>query len=263
MKAVILCGGLGTRLAEETQLRPKPMVTVGGRPILCHILDIYSQSGVNDFVLALGYKGEFIKEYFLNYRALSGDLIIDLQKGTTEHLRESHKNWKLSLIHTGDTTMTGGRLYRLRDLLVKEGTFFLTYGDGVADIDIADLLRFHKSHGKLATITAVRPPARFGEMVVDGTQVVEFKEKPQTHEGWINGGFFVFEPAVLEYVTDDQTVLEGSPLERLASNHQLMAYKHGGFWQCMDTLRDKQYLEKLWETGKAPWVNAARNPNVL
>lgn len=253
MKTVILCGGLGTRLAEETDVRPKPMVTVGGHPILWHILNLYSSYGFKKFALALGYKGEVIKEYFLNYYSLDSDLQIDLSSGKVEHLRPSRRDWCLDLIDTGAESMTGGRLHRLETLLRPEGTFMLTYGDGVCDVDINRLIAFHRSHGKLATVTAVRPPARFGGMVFDGDRVAEFREKPQTGEGWINGGFFVLEPEVFDYLNGDATVLEGAPLESLARDGQLMAYKHEGFWQCMDTVRDRQLLEHLWSDGSAPW----------
>ncbi len=253
MKVVILCGGLGTRLSEETQLRPKPMVTVGGHPMLWHIMNTYSAHGCHEFVLALGYKGELIKEYFLNYYALDSDLSVDLQTGKVENIRRSQRDWKVELIDTGEQPMTGGRLRRLESMLRPLGTFMLTYGDGVADMNIRQLLAFHRAHGKLATVTAVRPPARFGGITMNGDQVVEFKEKPQTGEGWINGGFFVFEAAVFDYLTGDETVLEGAPLENLTRDGQLMAFRHPGFWQCMDTLRDRQLLEQLWASNTAPW----------
>lgn len=231
MKVVILCGGLGTRLSEETQVRPKPMVTVGGHPMLWHIMNIYNVHGFNEFVLALGYRGEIIREYF----------------------REPRHGWAVDLVDTGEQSMTGGRLHRLEPLLRPLGTFMLTYGDGVADVDVGKLLGFHRAHGRLATVTAVRPPARFGSIAFKGDQVVEFKEKRQTDEGWINGGFFVFEPGVFDYLSGDATVLEGDPLEGLTRDGQLMAYRHAGFWQCMDTLRDRQLLEELWATRAAPW----------
>jgi len=253
MKVVILCGGLGTRLSEETQLRPKPMVTVGGHPMLWHIMNIYGAHGCNEFVLALGYKGELIKEYFLNYYALDSDLSVDLQTGRVEHIRRSQRDWKVELIDTGEQPMTGGRLRRLESMLRPLGTFMLTYGDGVGNVNVRQLLDFHRAHGRLATVTAVRPPARFGGIELNGDQVVEFKEKPQSGEGWVNGGFFVFEAAVFDYLSGDETVLEGSPLENLAKDGQLMAFRHPGFWQCMDTLRDRQLLEQLWASNAAPW----------
>ncbi|MEW5693353.1 MAG: glucose-1-phosphate cytidylyltransferase [Candidatus Hydrogenedentota bacterium] len=252
MKTVILCGGLGTRLREETEVKPKPMVEVGGKPILWHILNIYYHWGYREFVLALGYKGEIIKEYFLNYYYLANDFTITLKNGKAKSVRRKHIDWKIDLVDTGLSTMTGGRLYRLRDKL-RKNTFMLTYGDGVADINIKHLLEFHKKHKKIATVTAVRPVARFGEIIVDDKQVISFKEKAQIREGWINGGFFVFEPKFLEYLDGDECVLEGEPMERLVSDGQLMAFKHNGFWQCMDTYRDKQLLETLWSKGEAPW----------
>mgnify|MGYP001559538787 CR=1 FL=1 len=252
MKVVILCGGLGTRLSEETSLKPKPMVTVGGHPILWHIMNIYGAHGFNEFALALGYKGETVKEYFLNYYSLDSDLSIDLKTGAVNHISQSKRDWKVTLVDTGMDSMTGGRLHRLEPTLRPHGTFMLTYGDGVADVDVNRLVAFHKAHGRLATVMAVRPPARFGGFVLDGDRIAEFKEKP-TGEGWINGGFFVFEPGVFDYLSGDQTVLEGSPLETLARDGQFMAFKHEGFWQCMDTLRDRQYLDHLWASGAAPW----------
>jgi glucose-1-phosphate cytidylyltransferase len=254
MKVVILCGGLGTRLSEETNLVPKPMVRIGEAPILQHIMNMYSKHDFNEFVLALGFKAEVIKEYFLNFYALSNDLRIDLRKGSIEYLKESPRNWNIHLIDTGLNTLTGGRLARLKDHLGHE-TFMMTYGDGVSDINISELVRFHKRHGKIATFTAVRPPSRFGVIEFNGDQVTSFKEKPQTQDGWISGGFFVFEPQIFDYLTDgDETVLEKRPLEKLAEDGQLMAFKHEGFWQCMDTLRDKLYLNKIWDEQKAPWA---------
>jgi glucose-1-phosphate cytidylyltransferase len=216
-------------------------------------MNIYSAHRYNEFVLALGYKGEAIKEYFLNYYSLDSDLSIDLKNGTVRHVRQSQRDWKVDLVDTGHDSMTGGRLHRLEPTLKLSGTFMLTYGDGVSDVDVGRLVAFHKTHGRLATVTAVRPPARFGGMVFDGERVIEFKEKPQTGEGWINGGFFVFEPGIFDYLSGDATVLEGAPLENLARDGQLMAYKHEGFWQCMDTMRDRQLLEHLWAHGSAPW----------
>jgi glucose-1-phosphate cytidylyltransferase len=253
MKTVILCGGLGTRLSEETQLRPKPMVEVGGRPILWHIMKIYERFGMGDFVLALGYKGEYIKDYFLNYHPRMSDLTVHLKSGQVDYSNPTAEDWRVSLIDTGALTMTGGRLLRLKSQLQSGGTFMLTYGDGVADVDISALLAFHRSHGRLATVTAVRPTVRFGELTIDGDQVSKFQEKPQSGEGWINGGFFVFEPEIFDFIEGDTTLLEREPLERIAQANQLMAYHHPGYWQCMDTIRDKQSLEELWATGNAPW----------
>jgi len=253
VKTVILCGGLGTRLSEETQVRPKPMVEIGGMPILWHIMKIYHHFGFNDFVLALGYKGEIIKDYFLNYHTRKSDILIDVATGKREFSGGKTEDWVVRLIDTGAQSMTGGRLARLADELRPHGTFMLTYGDGVAHIDIQALLAFHRQHGKLATITAVRPPARFGTMTFDGDQVAEFREKPQTGEGWINGGFFVFEPGVFDYLDGDKTVLEEAPLENLANDGQLMAFRSTEFWQCMDTIRDRDSLTRAWETQTAPW----------
>ncbi|HHT9112426.1 MAG TPA: glucose-1-phosphate cytidylyltransferase [Candidatus Wunengus sp. YC65] len=252
MNVVILAGGLGTRLSEETVARPKPMVEIGGKPILWHIMNIYSAYGFNDFVLALGYKGEFIKEYFLNYYNFQSDLTISLKTGEVVASKNCYRDWTVQLADTGLNTMTGGRLHRLKDKLKGE-TFMLTYGDGVSNIDITKLLTFHKAHGKLATVSAVRPAARFGGISFDGNRVTEFKEKPQTGEGWINGGFFIFEPGVFDYLHGDNTVLEGDPLENIAKDGELMAFKHEGFWQCMDALRDRHLLENLWASGRAPW----------
>ncbi len=254
MKTVILCGGFGSRLSEETQLKPKPMVEIGGRPILWHIMSIYERHGLADFMLALGYKGEVIKDYFLNYHARQSDLTVHLRTGRVDYSNPTAEDWRLSLIDTGANTMTGGRLLRLKPNLQSGGTFMLTYGDGVSDVDITALLAFHRNHGRLATVTAVRPSARFGGMQLRDGNVLDFKEKPQSGEGWINGGFFVFEPAVFDYLKDDATVLEGSPLENLARDGQLMAYEHTGYWQCMDTIRDRDALQAAWESGRAPWI---------
>lgn len=252
MKVVILAGGRGTRIAEETSTRPKPMVEIGGKPILWHIMKIYAHYGYKEFLVACGYKGEMIKEYFHNYFIHSSDYIIDLRDGSRQVLKNNGDDWKIGVVDTGIETMTGGRILRLRDWLGSE-PFMVTYGDGVGNVNIADLTDFHRSHGKLATVTAVRPPARFGGLDLDGDLVREFSEKPQTGAGWINGGFFVFEPGVFKYLSSDQTILERTPLERLAADQQLMAYRHSGFWQPMDTLRDKQLLEELWASKQAPW----------
>ena len=252
MKAVILCGGLGTRLSEGTDLRPKPMVEVGGRPILWHILKHYAHYGFNEFALALGYKGECIKRFFLEYYHLDSNLTVHLSKGRAEAHEGKREDWVVHLVDTGTQTQTGGRLKRLTHLLGNE-TFMLTYGDGVSNVNFTRLLEFHRAHGKLATVTAVRPPARFGGLVFDGDLVKEFTEKPQIGEGWINGGFFVLEPQVLDYIKGDETIFERDPLERLAKERQLAAYRHDDFWQCMDTLRDTRLLESLWDSGNAPW----------
>jgi len=253
MKVVVLCGGQGTRLSEETQIKPKPMVEIGGKPIWWHILKYYSKFDYRNFVLALGYKGEAIKDYFLHYHPRTSDVKVHLASGRVEYANSMAEDWNIDLMHTGGGTMTGGRLHRLQPVLKDAGTFMLTYGDGLSNVPINQIVEFHKQHGKLATVTAVRPPARFGTMIFDGDQVVEFKEKPQTGEGWINGGFFVFESAIFDYLQGDETVLEAEPLENLASDGQLMAFKHEGFWHCMDTLRDKNYLNELWNEEKAPW----------
>lgn len=253
MKVAILAGGLGSRLQEETTVRPKPMVEIGGKPILWHIMNIYAAYGFCDFTLALGYKGEMIKEYFLNFFALNNDLSVDLSKGKVQVNSAKQPEWKIDLVDTGLKTMTGGRLKRLKPWL-GSGTFMATYGDGLADVRIPDLLAFHKSHGKLATLTAVRPPARFGSLEIgkDG-QIIKFVEKPQSGEGWINGGFFVLEPEVLDLIDGDDTSFEWKPMEELARLGQLMAFQHPGFFQPMDNIRDKSQLEELWETDQAPW----------
>jgi len=253
MKTVILAGGFGTRLSEYTDLVPKPMVEIGGQPILWHIMNIYAHYGYNDFVVALGYKGEVIKDYFLNYYSLKSDFTIDLSNGNADYHRKKTVDWKVTLVDTGSNSKTGGRVKRLQEFIGDE-TFMLTYGDGVANIDIAKLVEFHRSHGKMATITAVHPAARFGELVISREKnVMSFKEKPQTAQGWINGGFFVMEPEFLDLIEGDGTVLEEEPLEHAARAGELKAYLHDEFWQCMDTIRDKNVLEELWQTGKARW----------
>ncbi len=256
MKTVILAGGLGTRLTEETALRPKPMVEIGGRPILWHVMSIYANHGFREFVIACGYKGEVIKRYFSDYMTHHADWLVDLQSGERTVVSKHTPDWRVHLRDTGIKTLTGGRLLRLRPLL-EDGPFMVTYGDGLADIDIGALVAFHHAHGKLATVTAVHPPSRFGAMQLNGDLVDRFSEKPQTDVGWINGGFFVFEPAVLDYITGDDTSLERDPLERLAADRQLMAYRHDGFWQPMDTLREKNLLEELWQSDHAPWARQA------
>jgi glucose-1-phosphate cytidylyltransferase len=252
MKVAILAGGLGTRLQEETTVKPKPMVEIGGYPILWHIMKIYSAFGLKEFVIAVGYKGEVIKNYFLNYRYMRNNLSIRLGSGETQVHPGSSEDWSVQLVDTGLQTQTGGRIKRLAPW-VQDGTFLLTYGDGVANVNIRELIQFHRSHGKLATVTAVRPPARFGGLTFHGDLVARFEEKPQIGEGWINGGFFVLEPQVLDYIEGAQTIFEREPLERLAADGQLAAYRHAEFWQCADTLRDLRLLESLWETAQPPW----------
>lgn len=252
MKVAILAGGLGTRLAEETEIKPKPMVEIGGRPILWHIMKLYAHFSHKDFIIALGYKGEYIKKYMVDYCSLSSNLTINLKNGEIHQHEGNNLDWTVQLIDTGLKTQTGGRIRRLAPYVGGE-TFMLTWGDGLSDINIDDLLAFHKSHGKLATLTSVRPPARYGHIEFDGDRVKEFSEKPQTGEGWINGAFFVLEPGVFDYIEGDETQFEKEPLENLARDGQLMAYKHNSFWQCMDTLREKYILEKYWNSGKAPW----------
>lgn len=252
MKVVILAGGLGTRLAEETEVKPKPMVEIGGKPILWHIMKLYDRYGFNDFFVALGYKGEAIKRYFLEYHVLSGSMSVEVATGKVSLFENEVESWTVNLVDTGQNTLTGGRLRRLRRWLGSE-TFMLTYGDGVSDVDLAALLRFHKKSGRIATLTAVRPPARFGGLVFEGDAVSAFTEKPQAGEGWINGGFAVFEPGIFDYLQGDESSLESDVLERLAMDGQLAAYRHTGFWQCMDTMRDKHLLESLWRQRKAPW----------
>ena len=252
MKVAILAGGFGTRLAEETEIRPKPMVEIGGKPILWHIMKIYGSFGFNDFIIALGYKGEIIKKYMVDYCALCDDLTVDMKNGEVKHRGNNGLDWTVELIDTGLSTQTGGRIKRLAPYIGNE-RFMLTWGDGVSDINLSDLITFHESHGKLATMTAVRPPARYGHLELENNSVKKFSEKPQTGEGWINGAFFVLEPGIFDYIRSDETVWEKEPLERLSQDGELMAYQHTSFWQCMDTLREKYILEEFWKSGKAPW----------
>jgi len=253
MKTVMLAGGLGTRLSEATGARPKPMVEIGGMPILWHIMKIYGAAGLNEFVLALGYKADVIKAFILDHSRLGRDLTVDLGQGTVQVHGDEPEEWIVHLIDTGAATQTGGRIKRLEPWL-RDGTFMLTYGDGVAGLDLAELLACHRAHGRIATVTAVRPPARFGALELDGNQVVRFSEKPQVGEGWINGGFFVLEPGVFDYLGGDDLIFEHEVLERLARDGQLAAYRHEGFWQCMDTMRDVRHLNALWAEGRAPWM---------
>jgi glucose-1-phosphate cytidylyltransferase len=254
MKVVILAGGLGTRLSEETELRPKPMVDIGERPILWHIMKSYATQGFKEFFVALGYKGEVIKRYFLDYHGMSTSVTIDVATGRASFHESEVDDWKVHLMDTGLKTSTGGRIKRLQQWLV-DGTFMLTYGDGVSDVDMNQLLAFHRKHGKIATLTAVRPPARFGALNFDGDMVTEFMEKPQIGEGWINGGFMCLEPRIFSYMKDDDDSLEADVLTRLAKDRELVAYRHDRFWQSMDTLRDVRLLESLWQSGRAPWRN--------
>ena len=253
VKVIVLAGGFGSRLSEETYLKPKPMVEVGGRPILWHIMNVYAAFGFNEFIVTLGYKAEVIKSYFLNFYALNNDITIDLATGKTDIYDGNQPDWKIRLVDTGLHTQTGGRLKRVQELLQEGETFMFTYGDGVADLDLNALLAFHESHGKLATVTTVRPPARFGRMSFQGDQITRFSEKPSNGEGWINGGFFVLNRRAIDYVDSDETAWEQTPLQRLAADGQLMAYRHHGFWSPMDTIRERNYLEELWAGGKAPW----------
>jgi glucose-1-phosphate cytidylyltransferase len=253
MKAVILAGGFGTRLSEETTIRPKPMVEIGGKPILWHIMNIYSHFGVKEFVIALGYKGEFIKEYFLNFYAINNDITVDLSTGETTIHDGKQPNWKVHLVDTGLYTKTGGRLKRLKNWIEKDETFMFTYGDGVADINIGALLEFHRSHGKLATVTTVKSPARFGRISFEGNQIKQFYEKSADAEGWINGGFFVLNYSAIDYAADDESIWERNAVKKLAADGELMGYKHNGFWSCMDTLKEKNLLDELWNSGKSPW----------
>lgn len=252
MKVVILAGGLGTRLSEETIVRPKPMVEIGGYPLLWHIMKFYAYFGHKEFFVALGYKGELIKKYFLDYHSLQRDMTLDLSKGVTHTRDRDIEDWILHLIDTGKESMTGGRVLRLQDHL-NDGAFLLTYGDGVSNVNVDELIRFHRAHKKYATVTAVHPPARFGEILVGEDSVAGFREKSQTGEGWINGGFMVLEPDIFKYLEGDNSILEIDLLERLAAEKQLVAFRHDGFWQCMDTLRDKRQLEAFWDSGDPPW----------
>jgi glucose-1-phosphate cytidylyltransferase len=251
MKCVILAGGLGTRISEESQVRPKPMVEVGGRPILWHIMKIYSAHGISEFVICLGYKGYMIKEYFANYFLHMSDVTIDLAHNKVEVHQKGAEPWKVTLVDTGEATQTGGRLKRVAPYI--DGDFCFTYGDGVADIDLKALLKFHREQGTIATVTAVQPPGKFGSLDIQKNRISRFEEKPPGDSGWINGGFFVLSPAVFDYIAGDASVWEREPLERLAREGKLAAYTHRGFWQCMDTLRDRTHLEELWRSGKAPW----------
>jgi glucose-1-phosphate cytidylyltransferase len=253
MKAVILAGGFGTRISEETHLIPKPMIEIGGKPILWHILKVYSANGINDFIICCGYKGYLIKEYFANYFLHMSDVTFDIEKNQMQVHRQNGEPWRITLIDTGENTLTGGRLLRVANHLRNEDAFCLTYGDGVADIDIRAQINFHMEHGKLATITAVLPPGRYGSLNMHGTMVTGFKEKPQGGDGRINAGFFVLNPKVFDFIEGDKTPFEGAPLAKLAEIKQLMAYDHNGFWQSMDTLRDKNLLEDIWMSGSAPW----------
>ena len=252
MKAVILAGGLGTRLSEETVTRPKPMVEIGGLPILLHIMKIYGHHGITDFVVCLGYKGYMIKEYFANYFLHTADVRFDLAANSMDVLQSSAEPWRVTLVDTGSETMTGGRVKRIAEHIDGE-RFLLTYGDGVADVDIRETIRFHEAQGKAVTMTVARPPGRFGQVAIDGDTVTSFQEKPEGEGGWVNAGFFVMEPGVLDYIDGDATLLEREPLENLAADSQLTAYRHRGFWLPMDTLRDKQALDNLWQSGDAPW----------
>ena len=252
MKAILLAGGFGTRLSEYTEAIPKPMVTVGGRPILWHIMRTYAHFGHKDFYVALGYKAELIKEYFLHYRSLNADFTVDLATGAVSPHQIDDADWRVTLVHTGLESMTGGRVKRMQSFIGNE-PFMLTYGDGVADIDINALLKFHRSHGKMVTVTAVHPGARFGELLIEDEKVASFQEKPQMGQGWINGGYFVIQPEFFDLIAGDTTILERQPLEEAARMGELMAYRHDGFWHCMDTKRDRDVLEELWQSGDAAW----------
>lgn len=252
MKVAILAGGFGSRLAEETEVRPKPMVEIGGRPILWHIMKHYHGHGFREFLIALGYKGDHIKRWFRDFASIDGNLSVDTGSGRVTRRESESEDWLVHLVETGLSTLTGGRILKLKPW-IGDDPFMLTWGDGVSDVDLQQLLAFHKAHGKLATITAVRPPARYGHLRFEGDRVAEFNEKPQTTEGWINGAFFVLEPGIFDYIQGDDVMWENDPLQNLARDGELMAYRHESFWQCMDTLREKHLLEKLWQGGKAPW----------
>ena len=252
MKVIILAGGYGTRLSEYTESIPKPMVNIGGKPIIWHIMKTYAHFGHKDFYLALGYKAEIIKEFFLHYRSLNADFTVDLSNDNVDFHQIDEVDWRVTLVQTGLRSMTGGRIKRMKSFVGKE-PFMLTYGDSVADIDIDALLNYHKSHGKMVTVSGVRPSARFGELEMQDQKVISFREKPQTKEGWVNGGFFVCEPEVMDFIEDDLTVFEKEPLEKISEMGELMSYRHEGYWQCMDTKRDRDHLEELWNSGSAPW----------
>jgi len=252
MKTIILAGGFGTRLSEHTESLPKPMVLIGDRPILWHIMNSYAYYGYKDFYVALGYKAEVIKEYFINYRTMNADFTVDLKNGIISPHQSDIVDWKITLVDSGLNTMTGGRVRRMKPYIDNE-TFLLTYGDGVSDIDLDSLIKFHKSHGKMITVTAVRPGARFGELEIEGDNVISFQEKPQISQGWINGGYFVIEPEFFDLIQEDKTILEREPLEKAAYSGELMAFQHEGFWHCMDTKRDRYKLDELWKSGEAPW----------
>lgn len=252
MKVILLAGGYGTRLAEYTDIIPKPLVRIGDKPMLWHIMNYYAKFNHKDFYVALGYKAEMIKEFFINYRSLNSDFTINLENGVIIPHQVDHVDWKVTLINTGEKTMTGGRVKRLRDFIGNE-TFMLTYGDGLSNVDLHELLAFHRSHGKMVTLTAVRPTARFGELDIKEGTVMSFQEKPQLHEGWINGGYFIIEPDFFDFIEGDETMLEREPLEKATSLNQLMAYRHEGFWQCMDNKRDHDLLQSIWAGGDAPW----------
>lgn len=253
MKAVILAGGLGTRISEETHLKPKPMIEIGGKPILWHIMKIYSSYGINDFIVCCGYKGYVIKEYFANYFLHMSDVTFDMSRNKMDVHQKYAESWRVTLVETGDNTLTGGRLKRVKEYLKDEEAFCFTYGDGLSDINISELIEFHNSHKKLATVTAVQPPGRYGSLAIDDSRVTGFLEKPKGDGAWINGGFFVLSPKVIDYIDSDEDSWEAAPLINLAQENQLMAFSHTGFWQPMDTLRDKNHLEDLWQSGNAPW----------